>query len=187
VVGAEIARRLGADLDVIVARKLGAPHHPEFAIGAVTAAGDRFLNEEIVRQLRVDHSYLARVTRQECDEAGRREHRFRQGRPAADVKGRIALLVDDGLATGATMRAAARALRARGPARLVVAVPVGSRQACGELRGEADELVCLAEPDPFYAVGLYYEDFAQVGDAEVLRLLDQPHPTPTGRTTWAAS
>lgn len=173
-VGAEIARGLDADLDVVVARKLGAPFHAELAIGAVTADGERFLNQDIISQLGVDDAYLERITKEQREEAQRREQLFRQDRPPADVKGRTALLVDDGLATGATMHAAARSLRKRQPGRLVVAVPVGSREACAALRKDADEVVCLAEPDPFYAIGLYYEHFEQVEDAEVLRLLEQP-------------
>ena len=172
-VGVEIARRLGAELDVVVARKLGAPFELELAIGAVTADGGRFLNQDVLRELGVDEAYLERVTKQQLEEARRREERFRAGRPPANVSGRTALLVDDGLATGATMRAAARSLRQRQPVRLVVAVPVGSRQACGALREDADEVVCLAEPDPFYAIGPYYVSFEQVEDSKVIDLLSQ--------------
>jgi predicted phosphoribosyltransferase len=175
-VGTEVARALDAELDVVVARKLGAPFHAELAIGAVTADGERFLNQHLIGQLRVDDAYLDRITKEQREEAQRREQLFRQDRPPADVKGRTALLVDDGLATGATMRAAARSLRKREPGRLVVAVPVGSREACWALLKDADEVVCLAQPDPFYAIGLYYEHFEQVEDAEVLRLLEQPAP-----------
>jgi predicted phosphoribosyltransferase len=173
-VGAEIARFLDAELDVLVARKLGAPLHAELAIGAVTADGERFLNRDVISQLQVDDVYLEQITKEQREEARRREQRFRGGRPPADVKGRTALLVDDGLATGATMRAAARSLRKREPGRLVVAVPVGSREACAALREDADEVVCLAQPDPFYAIGLHYQRFEQVADAEVISLLEQP-------------
>jgi putative phosphoribosyl transferase len=172
-VGAEIARGLGGALDVVVARKLGAPLYAELAIGAVAADGERFLNQDVLRQLRVSDAYLARVTKEQSEEARRREQRFRGGLLPVEVKGRIALLVDDGLATGATLRAAARSLRRRAPDRLIVAAPVGSREGCAALREDADEVVCLAEPDPFYAIGLYYENFEQVEDAEVLRLLGQ--------------
>lgn len=172
-VAAEIARRLEAELDVVVARKLGAPGHAELAIGAVTADGERFLNQRILRELGVTDAFLARATGEQSAEARAREQRFRQGRAPVDVRGRTALLVDDGLATGATMRAAARSLRKRAPGRLVVAVPVGSREACLALRDDADEVVCLAEPEPFYAIGLHYERFEQVEDAEVARLLEQ--------------
>ena len=158
-VGAEIARYLDAELDVLVARKRGAPLHAELAIGAVTADGERFLNWDIISQLQVDDAYLEQITKEQGEEARRREQRFRGGRPPADVKGRTVLLVDDGLATGATMRAAARSLRKREPGRLVVAVPVGSGQACAAIREDADEVVCLAQPDPFCAIGLHYERF----------------------------
>jgi len=170
-VAAAVARALGAELDILVARKLGAPISPELAIGAVTADGQRFLNESIVRDIGVSSAYLERVTREELAEAARREARFRGGAPPASVAGRTVILVDDGLATGATMIAAARSARARKPAKLVVAVPVGSIDACAALRREADEVVCLATPEPFWAVGVYYEDFGQTGDAEVERLL----------------
>lgn len=172
-VGAEVARALDAELDVVVARKLGAPLHAELAIGAVTADGERYLNQDIISQLRIDDAYLERITKEQGEEASRREQLFRGGRPPVDIKGRTALLVDDGLATGATMRAAARSLRKREPGRLVVAVPVGSREACWDLLKDADEVVCLAQPDPFCAIGLHYEQFDQVEDAEVTRLLQQ--------------
>lgn len=172
-IGVEIARHLDAALDVVVARKLGAPFQPELAIGAVTADGGRFLNQDVLRELAIDDAHLERVTREQLAEARRREERFRGGRSPVPVRERTALLVDDGLATGATMRAAARSLRQRQPARLVVAVPVGSRQACAALREDADEVVCLAQPEPFYAIGPYYQAFDQVEDAEVLRLLAQ--------------
>ncbi|HET9464238.1 MAG TPA: phosphoribosyltransferase family protein [Gemmatimonadales bacterium] len=173
-VGAEVARGLNAELDVVVARKLGAPFQAELALGAVTSDGERFLNDEIISQLGVDDAYLDQVTREQGDEARRRERRFRGGRPPAAVEGRTVLLVDDGLATGATMRAAARSLRKRAPGRLVVAVPVGSREACMALREDADEVICLAQPEPFYAIGLHYQSFEQVDDAEVIALLQQP-------------
>lgn len=173
-VGAEVARRLNAELDVVVARKLGAPFHAELAIGAVTSDGERFLNDEIISQLGVDDAYLDQVTREQGDEARRREQRFRGGRPPAAVEGRTVLLVDDGLATGATMRVAARSLRKRAPGRLVVAVPVGSQEACAALREDADDVICLAQPEPFYAIGLHYQSFEQVDDAEVIALLQQP-------------
>lgn len=175
-VGAEVARGLNAELDVVVARKLGAPFHAELALGAVTSDGERFLNQEIISELQVDDAYLDRITREQGEEARRREHRFRGGRLEAPVQGRTVLLVDDGLATGATMRAAARSLRKRAPGRLVVAVPVGSREACAALHEDADDVICLAQPDPFYAIGLHYQSFEQVDDAEVITLLQQPIP-----------
>ena len=170
-VAAEIARRLDGVLDVVVARKLGAPQHAELAIGAVTANGGRFLNDDVIRALKVSEEYLATVTAEQMAEARRREERFRRGRAPLDLKGKPVILVDDGLATGATMRAAARAARARGPERLVAAVPVGSADAVTALKQEVDEMVCLAEPEPLIAIGLHYGDFAQVDDARVLELL----------------
>ena len=170
-VAAEVARRLGADLDVIVARKLGAPGHEEFAIGAVTADGGRFLDQDTVRALAIDEAYVQQITAREMAEARRREERFRGPLGPVELRGRTVILVDDGLATGATMRAAARAVRARGPARLVVAVPVGAVEAVAALASEADEVVCPALPEPFIAIGLHYGDFSQVEDTEVLDLL----------------
>ena len=177
-VAAEVARRLQASLDVIVARKLGAPGAPELAIGAITANGGRFLNESIIRELGVDDAYLQAVTAKEMAEAQQREQRFRGARPPAPVEGRVVILIDDGLATGATMRAAARSVRQRKPARLIVAVPVGSRAACAALREDVDEVICLAEPEPFFAVGLYYERFEPVEDGQVVRLLEEMAETP---------
>lgn len=170
-VAAEVAQRLGADLDVIVARKLGAPGHEEFAIGAVTADGGRFLDQGTVRALAIDEGYLQQITAREMAEARRREERFRGPHGPVELSGRTVILVDDGLATGATMRAAARAVRARGPGRLIVAVPVGSAEAVAALGAEVDEVICPALPEPFIAIGLHYGDFSQVEDAEVLDLL----------------
>jgi predicted phosphoribosyltransferase len=172
-VAAEVARELDAELDVIVARKLGAPGQPELAIGAVTANGGRFLNEEVIAQLGVTNEYLEKVTRSEMEEAHRREQRFRGGRPAAAVKDRTVIVVDDGLATGATMRASVRSVQKAEPASLVVAVPAGSREACSALRGEADEVVCLYEPELFWAVGFYYQDFEPTLDDDVTAILEE--------------
>lgn len=172
-VAAEVARALNAELDVIVARKLGSPHNPELAIGAATANGGRWLNDDIIRQLQVSPAYIAEITTREMAEAHRREHLFRGGREAPTLTGRTVILVDDGFATGATMRASARSVRTHDPARLVIAVPVGAPETCEELQGEADEVVCLATPSPFYAVGLFYRDFGQTEDEEVTRLLQE--------------
>jgi putative phosphoribosyl transferase len=170
-VAAEVARSLDADLDVVVARKLRAPGAPEYAIGAVTADGARFLNDAVVRELAVPDEYLAEETAAQTLEARRREARFRGSQPPAPVKGRTVIVVDDGLATGATMHAAVNSLRKRGPARLVVAVPVGSRQACAALGEEADEVVCPRVPEPFFAVGEHYLNFAPTEDEEVMEIL----------------
>jgi len=172
-VAAQVARALDADLDVLVSRKLGSPVSAELAIGAVTANGGRFLNEDVLRMLNVSEAYLTAVTETQQAEARRREALFRGPRPAPVIAGRTVILVDDGLATGATMRAAVRSVRQQQPKRLVVAVPVGSREACAALRGEADDVVCLYEPKYFGAVGYYYEDFSQTEDSDVQTLLEE--------------
>lgn len=181
VVAAEIARLLEAELDVVVARKLGAPGQVELAIGAVTADGGRFLNDEILQTLAISPTYLDAVTRVQMAEARHRETWLRNLRPAAPIAGRTVIVVDDGLATGATMRAAVRSLRQRSPARLLVAVPVGAREACDALRSEADEVVCPLQPESFGAVGLYYEHFEPVEDEQVRELLEASRSTLVGR------
>lgn len=170
-VACPIADRLGAELDVIVARKLGAPHQNELAIGAVTADGARVLNRSLIDRLHVPAAYLDRVTAVERAEAQRRERAFRAGLPALAAAGRVVLLVDDGLATGATMRACVHALREAGAEKVAVAVPVGSTEACAELAPQVDALVCPWQPDPFFAVGAHYRHFEQVSDEEVERVL----------------
>ncbi len=172
-VAAEVALALDAELDVVVARKLGAPGAQELAIGAVTANGGRFLNEEVISHLEVADEYLKQVTEAEMAEADSRERKFRGGLAGAVMKDRIVIVVDDGLATGATMRASVRSVRRGDPAKLVVAVPVGSREACSALRHEADEVVCPYEPEPFWAVGLYYQDFEATLDEDVIRILEE--------------
>ncbi len=175
-VAAEVARRLNAELDVLVARKLGAPGQPELAIGAVTAKGGEFINEEMVGSLGVSRAYLQDVRRDQMAEARRREARFRGNRPAERIQDRVVILVDDGLATGATMRAAVRSVRKHGPAFLLVAVPVGSREACAALQEEADEVICPLIPDSFGAVGYFYENFEPTEDVEVERILREFTP-----------
>lgn len=170
-VGFEVASALGAPLDVFVVRKLGLPGQEELAMGALATGGIRVLNEEVVRGLSIPEAVIDTVAARESEELARRERLYRGDRPALDVRGRTAILVDDGLATGSTMRAAVAALRLQGPARIVVAVPVGAETTCQMLRGEADEVVCLETPEPFYAVGLWYEDFSQTTDEEVRDLL----------------
>lgn len=172
-VAAEVATALEAALDVIVARKLGAPGQPELAIGAVTSNGGRFLNDEVIEGFGVTNAYLRKVTAAETAEARRREEKFRGGRPPAPIQGRTVIVVDDGLATGATMRASVRSVRLHQPSRLIVAVPVGSQEACADLRNEADEVVCVYEPDVFWAVGLHYENFEPTLDEEVAEILQQ--------------
>lgn len=172
VVAAEVAKALQVALDVIVARKVGAPSSRELAIGAVTADGGRCFNEVLIRDLSIPRAYVERVTGREMMAARRQEDELRTlARP--NVTGRTVFLIDDGLATGATMVAAARSVQARYPGRIVVAVPVAAQRACEDLQSEADEVICLFTPDPFPAVGLFYQDFAQVEDDEVKALLRQ--------------
>jgi len=168
---AEIARQLDAQLDIVVARKLGAPFQPELAIGAVTANGGRYINDALIQEAGVNDELLRTVTTEEMAEAHRRQARFRGDRPAPRIEGRTVIVVDDGLATGATMRAAVRSLRKGRPARLVVAIPVGPHETCAALRTEADEVVALYEPEPFLAVGVHYQDFRPTEEQEIERLL----------------
>ncbi len=170
-VAAEIAHRLDAELDIVVARKLGAPFQPELAIGAVTANGGRYLNDDLIEEAGVTADFLQAVISQEMAEAHRREARFRGNRAPPTIEGRTVIVVDDGLATGATMRAAVRSLRKRQPARVVVAIPVGPPDTCAALRAEADEVIALYEPKPFLAVGLHYQDFRPTDEREVEQLL----------------
>jgi predicted phosphoribosyltransferase len=172
-IGYEVARALQAPLDVFLVRKLGVPGHEELAMGALATGGVRVLNEDVVRALGIPEDVIDEVAAGQQQELGRRERAYRDDRPVAEVCGRTVILVDDGLATGSTMRAAVAALRQRRPARIVVAVPVGSADTCAELREEADEVVCARTPEPFYAVGLWYDDFAQTTDDEVRDLLAQ--------------
>jgi putative phosphoribosyl transferase len=174
VVAAEIARALDAPLDVLVVRKLGAPHQPELAIGAVLCDDPprRIHNEELIRLVGATDEYLAAEEQRQLAEARRRLELYRRGRPGIDLANRTAIVVDDGVATGATMAAALAALQQIDLRRLVLAVPVGSPDSMARLRGDVDELVCLAAPPDFRAVGMYYRSFTQTSDDEVVRLLD---------------
>jgi predicted phosphoribosyltransferase len=167
----EVARALGAPLDVFIVRKLGVPGYEELAMGAVATGGVRVLNDQIVRGLDIPEYMIDAVTTRERQELARRERLYRGDRPPPDVHGRTVILVDDGLATGATMHAAIAALRQQQPARIVVAVPTASREVCDAFRAEADDVVCAITPEPFQAVGLWYEDFSQTSDEEVRDLL----------------
>ena len=169
----EVARALAAPLDIFLVRKLGLPGHEELAMGAVASGGIRVLNEEVVQALRIPEEVIDEVAAVELEELERRERLYRGDRPPPYVRGRIVILIDDGLATGSTMRAAIAALRRQHPARIVVAVPVGAPETCAEFQDEADEAICALTPDPFYAVGLWYGDFTQTTDEEVRDLLEQ--------------
>jgi putative phosphoribosyl transferase len=174
-VGFEVAVALNAPLDVVLVRKIGAPNRPELAIGAV-ADGPQpeiVLNQSIVDTLRVPTQYIDRTAQRELAEIARRRALYFGGRPPIDAKGKTAIVVDDGIATGATMRAALISLRRRQPARLVLAVPVATIDTIEELRPEADEVVCMHQPHHMYGVGAFYDDFQQVGDEEVVDLLDR--------------
>jgi putative phosphoribosyl transferase len=163
----EVARALGAPLDVFLVRKLGIPGHEELAMGAVATGGVRVINEPVVRALRIPQELIDAVAARELEELTRQEHLYRGDRPPPDIRGRTVILVDDGLATGATMLAAVRALRQQQPARIIVAAPVAARETCEQLQSEVDDIVCAVTPEPFYAVGLWYEDFSQTSDDEV--------------------
>lgn len=173
----EVARELAAPLDVFIVRKLGAPGQQELALGAVASGGVRVLNPEVVRILGITEAEIEDLTARELQEVERRERLYRGDRPPLTVSGRMVILVDDGLATGSTMRAAAVALRRAGPAKIVAAVPVAARATCEVLAAEVDQVVCAATPEPFYAVGQWYEQFTQVTDDEVRELLaSTSHP-----------
>lgn len=167
----EVARALGAPLDVFVVCKLGIPGYPELAMGAIASGAVRVMNEDVVRWYRPSTAAIESVTRAELTELERRERAYRDGRSPLPLDGRTVILVDDGLATGSTMRAAVLAVRQLRPARVVVAVPVGARETCEALRATADEVVCALMPEPFSAVGLWYIDFSQTTDDEVRQLL----------------
>ena len=170
-VGFEVAKALGAPLDVFVVRKLGVPGHEEFAMGALAGGGLVVLSPQAVGALEISDAEIRRTVAAEQRELERREAAYRGGHDPPDVKGKTVILVDDGLATGSTMRAAALAVRQLDPARVVVAVPVASRETCDEFRDDVDEIVCLVTPEPFHAVGIWYDDFTQTSDAEVRELL----------------
>lgn len=174
-VGYEVAATLGAPLDVFVVRKLGLPGHEELAMGALASGGVRVLDEELIRLARVTPAEVSRVTTAEQAELERRERRYRGDRPFPDLRGKTAILVDDGLATGSTMRAAVTALRIEGPTRIVVAVPVAAAETRDALKRLADDVVCAVTPEPFHAVGLWYDDFSQTTDDEVRELLERSH------------
>jgi predicted phosphoribosyltransferase len=167
----ELARAFGAPLDVFLVRKLGVPGYEELAMGAVATGGVRVLNDEIVRGLGISEHEIDAVVARELRELSRRDRLYRGDRPLSDVAGRTVILVDDGLATGATMRAAVQALRQQQPGRIVAAVPTASPDTCQVLKAEADDVICAITPEPFFAVGHWYDDFTQTTDDEVQELL----------------
>jgi predicted phosphoribosyltransferase len=167
----EVATFLNAPFDVFVVRKLGVPGHEELAMGAIATGGARFLNHDVIEYLRIPEEVVDEVTEREEQELELRERLYRDNRPARSPRDCVTILVDDGLATGSSMRAAVIAVRQQQPASIVVAVPVAASLTCDDLRIEADEVICGFTPEPFYAVGLWYEDFSQTTDEEVRELL----------------
>lgn len=175
-VGAEVARGLGVPLDVFVVRKLGAPGHEELAMGAIASGGVRLLNDEVIRALKITSTQVEEAVESEMKELERREEVYRGDRPPLDIRDRSIILVDDGLATGYSMRASVAAIRRLHPHWILVAVPVAARSTCEELRHEADAVLCLHTPIEFTAVGQWYRNFTQTSDDEVRALLDQAAP-----------
>jgi putative phosphoribosyl transferase len=172
-VGFEIAQAFHADLDVFLVRKLGVPGHEELAMGAIASGGVRVLNNAVIQQLGIPPAAIERVTERELREIARREVLYRDGRGPRSIEQRNVVLVDDGLATGATMLAAARAVSARRPKKVVVAAPVAAPEACEAFREHVDQIVCAETPEPFQAVGIWYQDFSQTSDDEVRALLER--------------
>jgi putative phosphoribosyl transferase len=181
-VGYEVARALHVPLDVYLVRKLGVPGRPELAMGAIAMGGGRVLNEDVIEALAIPEQVIDAVAAAETYEIERRDRLYRGDRPPPAVRGQTVIVVDDGLATGATMRAAIAALREQTPARIVVAVPTAARETCNELRREADEVICLTTPSPFLAVGAWYADFSATEDDEVRDLLTHMQHIPLGAT-----
>jgi putative phosphoribosyl transferase len=184
-VGFEVAKALNVPLDVFVVRKLGLPGQEELAMGAIASGGVRVVNRELTRALGIPEEVVDQITQEEHRELERREREYREGRLAIDVRGKTVILVDDGLATGSSMRVAAFALRQKQPAQIIVAVPVAARDSCEELESVADKVVCAVTPEPFWGVGQWYEDFSQTSDAEVRDLLRRAAGFPTHRAASA--
>jgi predicted phosphoribosyltransferase len=185
-VAAEVANALGAALDVFVVRKLGAPGHAELAMGAVASGGVRVIEQDVVRELHVSRQMFDQATERELREVERRERAYRDGRPLPDLKDATVILVDDGVATGATMLAGVYALRQLGPAAVIAAAPVMSRQAYRILAGAADQCLCVGMPEPFYGVGMHYQDFEQTSDEEVRAVLQRGDSADDGSVLHAA-
>lgn len=175
----EVARALGLKLDIVVPRKIGAPDNPELAIGAITEDGTRIFNHDLISQLGVSQSQIERIIEEERREAARRLKTYRAGRPPLNVEGKLVILVDDGIATGSTMKAAIASLKAKKAAKIVVAIPVGPTETIEELKMIVDEVVCLTTPSPFFAIGAFYVQFEQTTDEEVISLLNPSHERPS--------
>ncbi len=169
----EVCRRLNVPMDIFIVRKLGLPGREELAIGAIATGEVRVLNEDVIRMLNIPEEVIRFVSRKELEELKRREQSYRGDRPRPDVRDRTVILIDDGLATGASMRAAVKGLRAQHPARIVIAVPAAAAEICEAFRHEVDEIVCAMTPEPFQGVGRWYEDFSQTTDDEVQALLEE--------------
>lgn len=178
----EVARALGAPLDVFLVRKLGLPGHEEFAMGAIASGGIRLINDDVVREYSISRAEIDAVIAAEERELERRERIYRDGRPLPPLENRTVILVDDGLATGASMQAAVLAVREQSPGRIIVAAPVAAVETCDDFRALVDEIVCVETPDPFYAVGIWYEDFEQTTDQEVHDLLSAAQGTKPSET-----
>jgi putative phosphoribosyl transferase len=169
----EVAQALAAPLDIFLVRKLGVPGHEELAMGAIASGGVRVLNQEVVQTLDIPAALIDAIAQREQRELERREQAYRGNHPPAEIAGRIAILIDDGLATGASMRAAVAGLRRQQPAKIIVAVPTAAPESCEMFEQEVDEIICAETPQPFYGVGLWYRNFSQTSDAEVRTLLQQ--------------
>lgn len=176
---AEVAHALGAPLDIFLVRKIGLPGHEEFAMGAIASGGTTMINDDVTRTYGVSQRAVEASVEKELRELERRERRYRGDRPHPELGGRVVILVDDGLATGSSMRAAVEAVRRHGPRGIIVAVPVAPRETCEELAAEVDQVVCAVTPEPFYAVGLWYENFSQTTDDEVNDILASTPGTPS--------
>lgn len=171
----EVAKALGAPLDLVLVRKIGVPYQPELAAAAVVDGGDPeiVVNDDVVRLAGITRDYIEEQAREELAEIERRRHAYLEGRPRVPLEGRTLILIDDGIATGASIRAAIAALRRKNPQRLILAVPVAPADTVEMLRTQVDDVVCLAMPDPFFAIGMHYDDFHQVPDGEVVRLMNE--------------
>ena len=181
VVAHEIAEQLGLPLDIFLVRKLGVPGYEELAMGAIASGGVRVLNQDVLRSINISRDEIQSIAEREEQELKRRENAYRSNRPRTDLKGYTVILVDDGLATGATMRAAVLALRKQNPEKIIIAVPTAAPNICADFRARVDEIVCGMTPSPFNAVGMWYEDFSQTSDEEVKHLLKESHVADTSR------